>query len=53
MLDNESKKKKEKEDRILREKEELNQMASYNPFGKAGGGAPPKDQNGIVTGNRS
>jgi len=36
-------KKIEREERIRREKEELQQMESYNPFGRGGAGAPFKD----------
>jgi centrosome and spindle pole-associated protein 1 len=39
----EERKKREKEERIRKEKEELKKNLEYNPFGKAGAGAPLKD----------
>ena len=33
----------EREERIRREKQELDQLMAYNPFGKGGSGAPHKD----------
>lgn len=41
-------KKQEREERHRREKEELEQMNQYNPFGKAGAGAPFRDDQGNV-----
>ena len=39
-------KKMEREERIRIEKEELEKMQAYNPFGKGGAGAPHKDESG-------
>ena len=38
----------EREDRIRKEKEDLERMQSYNPFGKGGAGAPRRDVEGNV-----
>ena len=41
-------KKVQREERIRKEKEELQQMESYNPFGRGGAGAPFKDHEGNI-----
>ena len=48
----EEKKKREKEERIRKEREELKKNQAYNPFGKAGAGAPVRDHNGNIVANR-
>lgn len=48
MKEKEEKKKREKEERIRKEQEELKKNLEYNPFGKAGAGAPLKDREGNV-----
>ncbi len=44
----EEKKKRDKEERIRKEKEELKKNLEYNPFGRAGAGAPLVDHQGNV-----
>ena len=51
-MDPKDRKKMEREERIRREKEELQQMESYNPFGRGGAGAPFKDQEGNLISQR-
>jgi hypothetical protein len=51
-LNPKDKKRMEREERHRREREELEQMQSYNPFGKAGAGAPYRDENGQMVSRR-
>lgn len=48
----EDKKRREKEDKITKEREELKMQMEYNPFGRAGAGAPLRDNQGNVVVNR-
>ena len=50
--DKEDKKRREKEDQIRKDREELKKQMEYNPFGKAGAGAPLRDNNGNIIMNR-
>ena len=46
----EEKKRREKDDKLRREREELQKQMEYNPFGKAGAGAPMRDNGGNIIG---
>lgn len=48
----EEKKKREKEEKLRRDREELQMQMEYNPFGKAGAGAPFRDNMGNIVGAR-
>ena len=48
LLDKEARKKIEREERIRKEREELEHMQNYNPFGKGGSGAPRRDVQGNI-----
>lgn len=41
-----------KQEKRVKEFEELDEFFSYNPFGRGGGGAPLRDQNGTVIPSR-
>ena len=43
---------RDREERIKKEKMELEKMMAYNPFGKAGCGAPYKDLSGNAIADR-
>ena len=43
---------REREERINKEKMELEKMMAYNPFGKEGCGAPYKDPSGKAIADR-
>ena len=42
----EEKKRREKDEKVRKEREELKKNMDYNPFGRAGAGAPIKDNQG-------
>ena len=44
----EEKKRREKEEKIRKEREELKKNMEYNPYGRAGAGAPLKDNYGNI-----